>query len=53
MFQFIGCYASFAFFGSCQYVVSVYFIPSSGKYLHISSRQVFLSNSSGIYKIPF
>ncbi len=50
MFQLIGSYVPLSL--GLQVITTVYFIPSSGKYLHISSKQIFISNSSGINKIP-
>ena len=50
MFQLIGSYVPWSL--GLPVITTVYFIPSSGKYLHISSNQIFISNSSGIYKKP-
>jgi len=52
MFLYIGCYVPWSM-SIFPVIVDVYFIPSSGKYLHISKQQIFISNSSGIYKIAF
>ncbi|MFM9910400.1 MAG: hypothetical protein ACKVOW_13685, partial [Chitinophagaceae bacterium] len=51
MFQLIGSYVPWSM--GLPVITTVYFIPSSGKYVHISSKQIFISNTSGIYKIPF
>jgi hypothetical protein len=51
MFQLIGSYVPWSL--GFPVITTVYFIPSSGKYLHVSSQQIFVSKSSGIYKSPF
>ncbi len=51
MFQLMGSYVPWSL--GLPVITTVYFIPSSGKYLHISSKQIFISNSSCIYKNPF
>ena len=51
MFQLMGSYVPWSL--GLPVITTVYFIPSSGKYLHISSKQIFITNPSGIYKNPF
>ena len=51
MFQLMGSYVPWSL--GLPVITTVYFIPSSGRYLHISSKQILISNSSCIYKNPF
>ena len=51
MFQLIGSYVPWSL--GLPVITTVYFIPSLGKYLQISNKQIFISNSSGIYKSTF